>query len=715
MFDIEKAKEFFTEEFAGADNETFVRLLSPYFTDYEADLLRPLEKAKHELLLILIDLAIREHPEEPVFWFWQGWALQFFAPDSGYDTAHVQPHPHFEWIEHAYKRVLELNEDRIEARFMLTYLHWDHAQRFRVAASHTLVEQPSAPIGTQSVDFAAAREQWELLEFWEFEHIIWLERWRFYPVEMPTLATLIERIMPDIIDSSYHTLLYRDIGMGWEAYAAGKPDSERLVAFANARRAYAQGAKSGPSKDNWDWEFYINCIVALVVNNTAAYGGDLDDGVRALRQLAEALKDYNRRHSKLAWLDQTDEVLDFVLSHSDLVTVPGVAEAIQDIQASLETKCIEDWQSNVRLNWFLGRSFLHRGDWQTALPFLAAAHKSSPNDGALITEYALALINAERTHEAAIILHRLPGKTDTEQLMRRMGDELAIQGRILNQLSALPKAIEELKGQVHRVYGLVSDLGENLTNSLRNYEMPTVTQTTGDEQESDRMATKIADQVSMQFAEMLHDQTTLYSNIRQKCENDFYGIWDVLPSELQEEVVTAETMHQLFYEYALQQNAALIIQWGKLAEAMLRIGVLMPAAAYLDENNYSNGLELDFSIPSKRTRKETLTRQSGSSWRREFERMELNRAIGLLNAVERTGETHVLYRYLSSQISEKGLRAWLAKVPKQLDAIRRLRNNAVHTTEQYYLTHALEARSILVTYGLLVDLALPLKASATKR
>ena len=131
--------------------------------------------------------------------------------------------------------------------------------------------------------------------------------------------------------------------------------------------------------------------------------------------------------------------------------------------------------------------------------------------------------------------------------------------------------------------------------------------------------------------------------------------------------------------------------------------------------NYINGLELDFSIPSKRTRKETLTRQSGSSWRREFERMELNRAIGLLNAVERTGETHVLYHYLSSQISEKGLRAWLAKVPKQLDAIRRLRNNAVHTTEPYHFTHALEARSILVTYGLLVDLALPLKASAPKR
>lgn len=715
MFDIEQVKELFSGIYAGADNERFVEQLSPYFTNYEADLLRPLEKDKYEFLLILIDLAIREHPEEPAFWFWQGWILQFFAPDSEYHTAHVQPHPHFELIEHAYKRVLELDADRIEARFMLTYLYWDQARRFRAKAPRTPVEQPSSPIVTESVDFAAAREQWELLEFWEFEHIIWLDRWRFYPVEMPTLAILIERIMPDIIDSSYHTLLYRDIGQGWEAYAAGKPDSERLAAFANARRAYAQGAKSGPSKDNWDWDFYIDCMVSLVVINTAEYGGDLDDSVHALRQLAEALMAYKRRSGRSDGLDRQDEVLDFLLVHSDLAKVPGVAEAVLDIQASLETRWADAWQSNVRLNWFLGRSFLHRGDWHAALPFLAAAHKSSPTDDALITQYALALINADRTHEAAVVLGRLPGKTDTEQLMRRMGDELAIQGRILNQLSALPKAIDELKGQMHRVYGLVSDLGENLTNSLRNYQMPTVSQTISDEHESDRLAAQIADQVSMQFSKMLHDQTTLYSNIRQKCENDFYGIWQVLPNDLKEEVVTAETMHQLFYEYALQQHAALIVQWGKLAEATLRVGVLSPAAAYLDEIDYSSGLELDFSISAKRRRKETLTRESGSSWRREFERIELNRAIGLLTAVERTGDTHVLYKYLNQQISEKVLKAWLAKVPKQLDAIRRLRNNAVHTTAQYYFTDALEARSILFINGLLVDLALPLKANATIR
>ena len=218
-------------------DDYYNQIVPDYFLDEQHDVLKSLPQDEYTHLIGLIEQAIDEYPDDCAFWFWKGWALQFYSGDH----EGLPRHPHFELIEDAYERVVELDSRRIEAHFMLTYLYWDSAKRFNVSHPDYTPTTDEQEHTLEIVDFEEARRQMNLFLRGDSSSMMQGEEWRLYPFEIPAWSVLLKRMINDVVGVVWLPVLYLEWGWGWEHRGAYDQlqDAQRLEAFREARGRHA--------------------------------------------------------------------------------------------------------------------------------------------------------------------------------------------------------------------------------------------------------------------------------------------------------------------------------------------------------------------------------------------------------------------------------------------------------------------------------------------
>jgi len=684
-----------------------VAQIVPYFLDEQYDAITPLEPDEYAYLLRMIEQAIDEFPDDCAFWFWKGWALQFFSWQyEGYVR-----HPHFELIEDAYEYVLELNSERVEAHFMLAYLYWDAARRERdIIFIEIDPETSEQNQDLEIAEYEAARRHWQLFINGDgLEQVLQGSWFYLYPFEPPAWSTLLKRMLPQVATDRFRLpLLYYEWGVAWVYVQANGSVKKRQESYEQARWAFSMGA----NVEQGDMDFKECCQAALVEYQSARYGGDPAHGLIELRRFAEMLRT-RVETGRICIGGVTSDVPNYYPDDTEnfLYDHPFLVEKFEtaDIILSLESS---GWFNLTRrgagkLNWYLGRCYLHRREWDKADDYLSLAYREMPVESELILDLATAKDEQGKSDESVRLLCTLPGQTQRDLRIRRLAERDLARSEFLRSVERLPASIDLLIGKIDTVYGLVSNLGETLTSAIQNFRMPDVSPVGQGSLDVDELAARVAQEVGNQFAAIVAEKPALFDNIRQKCKYDLHGAWSVLPLDLQEQIVVGETMHILFSEYSIPEYGALIVQWGKITESMMRLGILMPMAGYLDKINHRSSVLLK--VPTSKGKfmtKQVDVPPSGKSWSQPLPALKFSESLGLLFAARDMRDKHAVYGFLTHiGDGQSHVDLLLSQVPDHIDQIREYRNKAAHFSTHYYLTDALDVRSILFTRGLIAEMA----------
>lgn len=167
-------------------------------------------------------------------------------------------------------------------------------------------------------------------------------------------------------------------------------------------------------------------------------------------------------------------------------------------------------------------------------------------------------------------------------------------------------------------------------------------------------------------------------------------------------------MHILFIQHSIQEYGALITQWGKVAEMLVRIALLNPLGGYLDKIEHKRELVIKTLTPKGILNPFTIERpQYGTTWTKKFTTMSLNEGLGILYAAQPPDEQRIFYQFLEDlQVKPAAVSAWVHQVPGPLNEIRLYRNGATHGKQRYLQDDALSVRHILFAGGLVAQMAL---------
>lgn len=738
--------------------EDYVSEIVPYFNpryyDDASDLLTPLEPDEYSKLLSLIERAIGDFPEEPCFWFWRGWALQFF----GGNYASLPRHPNFELIEDSYEQVLRLgdksctnefassgaechSEEKVqehrEAFFMLAYLYWDTIRRGEVAEHGDQSSTDVVKVDLETVSIEVARQLWKsfydsggLMDPGGLMAYFVGEYFYFYPFSPPVWSILLERMLPDLVDESTLSSVYflwgyarlRDFWLDRkENQDIENSKAKTQYVYEQARRAFAAGAKI---EDPINYS-HLACQAFLARYHSELFFGDPNQGLREYAQLASMVDigrqkgyrylKYMREGIQYAIADDTEE---FFYENPRLVDNPETVAVLEQLKnvGWLQPIAPEGSWRDAKLAWYYGRVHFHQRNWTEAEQYLREAYEEMELEPELIQQLAFVLDELGKTEESERLLRTLPGQTVDQLLLRRQAERAVERTALVRNIERLPASLDRIEGKIDTVYGLVNNLGEGLTTAIQQFRMPEVSPNDRSRLDTDEIVSRIAFEVGNHFQTVIAGQKTLLSNVRRKCQIDLHGIWSTLSPELQEQVVMCETMNVLFTEYSVPGYGALIIQWGKVAELLLNTGFLLPFAHYLDTINHSSSILVDLPEKGDKFRTDQIDFPGNvTSWTARLKNIPYSKSLGLLFAAQRRPAKHVVNDFLQSLGAKSAeLDAWLTQVPEHLNLIREYRNNAAHNSNQYYLTDALEVRSVLYSRGLLSQMAWLIKHTSPR-
>jgi hypothetical protein len=697
-------------------DDYYNQIVPDYFLDEQHDVLKPLPQNEYSYLIGLIEQAIDEYPDDCAFWFWKGWALQFYSGDH----EGLPRHPHFELIEDAYERVLKLDSDRIEAHFMLAYLYWDSYRRFKAHQPEGVSASNGPNLDQDSRSIDAAREQWSSFQIdGKCYDLMSNERFRLYPFEVQVWSVLLRKMLADVNDDSrLLPSLCFEWAQGWLSSAReqeAKQDYERgREAYEQARQAFAIGANA-KTGDPGSAE-HVDCQIGLARLYSRRYGGDPVKGLTEWRRFAdlavEARQEWDGNEFTAYSVYSVKDFVDFLYENQSLIDRAETLDVILHLEST-------GWfdlssQGNGKLQWFTGRCYINKREWGKADDYLSLAHREM-SESDLILDLATAKDEQGKSDESVRLLRTLPGQTQRDLLIRRLAERDLVRSEAFRSVERLPASIDRLEGKIDTVYGLVNNLGETVTTALQNLQMPQISPSGQDDQDVDEIASRVAAAVSAQFSEIIGRQTALLNEIQRKCQSDLDRIWPLLPPHVQEQLVVAETMSVLFSEYSLPEYGMPIVQWGKSTEALLTASFLAPMLNYLDRIDHTSPFVIvkppfgdksftdDFGPPYK-----------GKKWIDRLNALNFGRSLGLLFAIQQLRDEHVVYGFLKEMKIESGrIDAWLRQVPIHLDAIRRLRNEAAHGHKRIERSNALDVRDILFTRGLIAEMAFLLERAAS--
>jgi hypothetical protein len=269
----------------------YVQQLGPYFWDKQHDVLTQLPSEEFDNLRRKLDQAIDEHYDDCTFWFWKGWALQFYGSAATADSQH----PGFEEIEDAYSHVLELASDRVEAYFMLAYLYWDSAKRAKIAAMRAQPDAPQPEFDPEIVDFGAGRQQWQQFHEQGGISMIMHVDWALYPFQAREWSKLLERMLYDIVPAEDRLEVYLSWGYHWLDCDYGAENSEkRNEAYAQARWAFGRGAATRETEHTCGIK--LDCQYLLAKLHASKFGGDPLLGLQAWLKYGELAVEYGKKY-----------------------------------------------------------------------------------------------------------------------------------------------------------------------------------------------------------------------------------------------------------------------------------------------------------------------------------------------------------------------------------------------------------------------------------
>jgi len=701
-------------------DDYYNQIVPDYFLDEQHDVLKPLPQNEYSYLIGLIEQAIDEYPDDCAFWFWKGWALQFYSGNH----EGLPRHPHFELIEDAFERVLKLDSDRIEAHFMLAYLYWDSYRRFKAHQPEGVFASNEPNLDQESRSIDAAREQWSsFLSGGLCYDLMSNDRFRLYPFEVRAWSVLLRQMLADVDNALFLPVLYFAWGEGWLSYAreqeTAQDNERRRDAYEQARWAFSMGATT--KNDDPDCPIHVDCQIGLARLYSVSYGADPVRGIAEWRRFAELAVEAQQelrpslRGSELTAYNvySVRDFVDYLYENQSLVERPETLDVILQLESI-------GWfdlssQGNGKLQWFSGRCYLHRREWDKAEHYLSFACQEMPLEPDLTLQLATAKDEQGKFDESLRLLRTLSGQTQRDLIIRRLAERDLARSEVLRSVERLPASIDRLEGKIDTVYGLVNNLGETLTTALQNLQMPNVPPPGQENQDADDFAARVAEAVSKQFSDIIGKQTALLNDIQRKCQIDLHRIWPLLPPHVQEQLVVAETMNVLFSEYSIPEYGMPIVQWGKITEALLTTSFLAPMLNYLDQIDHTS----PFVIVKPPFRDKSQTEDfgppyRGKKWIQRLDALNFGRSLGLLFAVQQLRDEHAVYGFLKEMKIESGrIDSWLRQVPIHLDAIRVLRNEAAHGRQRFMLSDALEARSILFTHGLIAEMAFLLERAAS--
>lgn len=733
-------------------NDYISEIVPHFFPEYHSnasDLLAPLEPNEYSELLKLIEQAIEDFPKEPCFWFWRGWALQFFGGD--YES--LPRHPNFELIEDSYEQVIRLGDksytnefasdgveyhsekkvrEHREAFFMLAYLYWDTIRRGEVVEHGDQSSTDVVEADLETVSIGVARQLWK--SFYDsggLEAYFAWDYFYFHPFAPPVWSILLEQMLPDLVDESTLSSVYFLWGYAWmeelredwkENYSI-KNEAKAQFVFEQARRAFAAGAKI----EDLSAYSHLACQAYLARYHSERFFGDPNQGLKEYAQLAQMVDigrkkgyryaghRYTREGIQYAIADDTEE---FFYENPSLVENPqtvAVLEQLKNIGWLYPIDPKSRWR-DTKLAWYYGRAHFHQRNWTEAEQYLREAYEEMKLEPELIQQLALVLDELGRTEESERLLRTLPGQTVAQLLLRRQAERAVERTALVRNIELLPASLDRIEEKIDTVYGLVNNLGEGLTTAVQQFHTPEVSPNDRSGLDIDEIVSRIALEVGNQFQTIIAGQRTLLSNVDRKCQIDLHGIWSTLSPELREQVVMAETMNVLFTEYSVPEYGALIIQWGKVAELLLGTGFLLPFTHYLDAINHSSSILVDLPERGDKFRTDQIDFPGNvTSWTARLKNTPYSKSLGLLFAAQRRPAKHVVNDFLQSLGAKSAeLDAWLTQVPEHLNLIREYRNNAAHNSRQYYLTDALEVRSVLYSRGLLAQMAWLIKHTSPR-
>lgn len=636
--------------------DEYVKKIVPYFLDQERDVLKPLESGEYTELVQLIDRAIDEYPNDCAFWFWRGWALQFFSGSH----EPLSQHWDFELIEDAYMRVVELDSERTEAYFMLAYLYWDSARRAKTAQTGSQPDVPEPDLDPEIASFHEARRQW--IRFRDNDGVsrIMHVDWMLYPFQARAWSELLKRMLADIVAPEDLMVVYLSWGYHWLDCEYGADDPhKRREAYERARWAFAQGAAL--ADDEHTYGMRLDCRYLYARLQSAKYGGDPVVGLRAWLAYIELAVECGRKYGTATPpvpcyngnnTDYTEDEIERFWNQNP--SLEGRNEPL-DIIMRLEALGALDLSKpgNGKLKWYLGRRFDSRRELDKAEYYLAAAQHELPSESDLIQQWASVLKKQGKTKERTAVLRLLPDNSPVGQLVR----ELAEENRSLHDFEELMVEIRQMR----------------------------ITE-----------------------PEITPDQA-----MRRKCAADLPGTWPLLSTQMQDLIVTGEVMHSSLQQNPVPDYSSLIIHWGKVTETLLRDAVLAPFACYLNKTGHRNGVLVCYPLESGKFKSAQIEPLAGAkSWAERFMALKAHEMTALLYAARNNGANHIYHSFLAElKLSPQQIAVWLNLVPDQVEWIRERRNGAAHGEQRYILSDALDVRSILFTGGLIAQIGILLRHS----
>src|SRR5690606_2721981 len=109
-----------------------------------------------------------------------------------------------------------------------------------------------------------------------------------------------------------------------------------------------------------------------------------------------------------------------------------------------------------------------------------------------------------------------------------------------------------------------------------------------------------------------------------------------------DQIAIGETMHIVFSEQSIPEFGALVVQWGRVIETLVRDGFVSPFASYLDNTGHRSSILIDRPMKRGKFRTEQIDApMSNETWIEKLKHANYVDIIGILLAGKRSHERHV--------------------------------------------------------------------------